>query len=190
MCDTSSPIVGPIGRVNWPTVVSTPDSATPTNPNPGEFAIEAASQTPRQERDTLSVSTPKKASCGRIRHLWESRTTPDLNSTNSVPPHQVCQIRQPRQRCNHLGAKPLFVTHYHELTTVGGEVPTVENVYVAADETDGEVTFLRTVRESETDRSYGIHIVDLTEMPDSVVDRSRDVLDRPRGDKRIPPFRE
>jgi len=86
---------------------------------------------------------------------------------------------------NQVRAKTLFATHYHELTALGDELPTVENVHVAADETDGEVTFLRTVREGATDRSYGIHVADLAGVPDPVVDRSRDVLDRLRNDKAI-----
>ncbi|MEF8853287.1 MAG: DNA mismatch repair protein MutS, partial [Haloarculaceae archaeon] len=103
---------------------------------------------------------------------------------------------------NEIQSKTLFATHYHELTALGDELPTVENVHVAvdgeprssspsgtesrtADESGGEVTFLRTVREGATDRSYGIHVADLAGVPDPVVDRSRDVLDRLREDKAI-----
>jgi len=86
---------------------------------------------------------------------------------------------------NRIRAKTLFATHYHELTALGDELPTVENVHVAADERDGEVTFLRTVRDGATDRSYGVHVADLAGVPDPVVDRSREVLDRLREDKAI-----
>jgi len=47
------------------------------------------------------------------------------------------------------------------------------------------VTFLRTVREGATDRSYGIHVADLAGVPEPVVDRSREVLDRLREEKAI-----
>jgi len=47
------------------------------------------------------------------------------------------------------------------------------------------VTFLRTVRDGPTDRSYGIHVADLAGVPDPVVDRSRDVLERLREEKAI-----
>ena len=86
---------------------------------------------------------------------------------------------------NEVRCRTLFATHYHELTTLGEELPTVENVHVAADETDGDVTFLRTVREGATDRSYGIHVADLAGVPDPVVDRSRDVLDRLRENEAV-----
>jgi DNA mismatch repair protein MutS len=86
---------------------------------------------------------------------------------------------------NEIGAWTLFATHYHELTALGNHFETVANVHIAADETDGNVTFLRTVREGATDRSYGIHVADLAGVPEPVVDRSRDVLDRLREDKAI-----
>jgi len=86
---------------------------------------------------------------------------------------------------NTVGAKTLFATHYHELTTLADHLGRVENVHVAADESDGEVTFLRTVRDGPTDRSYGIHVADLAGVPSPVVDRSRDVLDRLREEKAI-----
>jgi len=86
---------------------------------------------------------------------------------------------------NEVGAKTLFATHYHELTALGDSLPGVENVHVAADESDGDVTFLRTVRDGPTDRSYGVHVADLAGVPEPVVDRSRAVLDRLREDKAI-----
>ncbi|WP_254531540.1 DNA mismatch repair protein MutS [Natrinema gelatinilyticum] len=86
---------------------------------------------------------------------------------------------------NEVKAKTLFATHYHELTGLAENLPRVANVHVAADERDGDVTFLRTVRDGPTDRSYGIHVADLAGVPDPVVDRSRDVLERLREEKAI-----
>jgi DNA mismatch repair protein MutS len=86
---------------------------------------------------------------------------------------------------NTVGAKTLFATHYHELTSLADHLERVANVHIAADERDGDVTFLRTVREGPTDRSYGVHVADLAGVPDPVVERSRDVLDRLREEKAI-----
>ncbi|SFS41134.1 DNA mismatch repair protein MutS [Halostagnicola kamekurae] len=86
---------------------------------------------------------------------------------------------------NEIRAKTLFATHYHELTGLAEHLPRVANVHVAADERDGDVTFLRTVRDGPTDRSYGIHVADLAGVPDPVVDRARDVLGRLREEKAI-----
>jgi DNA mismatch repair protein MutS len=81
--------------------------------------------------------------------------------------------------------KTLFATHYHELTTLADHVDGVENVHVAVDERDGDVTFLRTVRDGPADRSYGIHVAELAGVPEPVVSRAEDVLRRLREDEAI-----
>ncbi|GAB6862079.1 DNA mismatch repair protein MutS [Haloplanus litoreus] len=89
---------------------------------------------------------------------------------------------------NEVGCKCLFATHYHELTTLADHLPRVENVHVAVagdDGTDEDITFLRTVEDGPTDRSYGVHVADLAGVPEPVVDRSRDVLNRLREDRAI-----
>ncbi|WP_435344533.1 DNA mismatch repair protein MutS [Haloarchaeobius sp. HRN-SO-5] len=99
---------------------------------------------------------------------------------------------------NEIRAKTLFATHYHELTGLAEHLERVRNVHVAVDgDPDspssgggssgrgGDVTFLRTVREGPTDRSYGVHVADLAGVPAPVVDRARDVLDRLRQEKAI-----
>ena len=89
---------------------------------------------------------------------------------------------------NEVRAKTLFATHYHELTTLADHLDGVANVHVDVDGEPGgddDVTFLRTVRDGPTDRSYGIHVADLAGVPGPVVDRAGDVLDRLREDKAI-----
>ena len=86
---------------------------------------------------------------------------------------------------NEVRARTLFATHYHELTTLADHLPRVENVHVAVDERDGEVTFLRTVRDGPTNRSYGVHVADLAGVPEPVVSRADTVLDRLREEKAI-----
>ncbi|SEH56872.1 DNA mismatch repair protein MutS [Halopenitus malekzadehii] len=99
---------------------------------------------------------------------------------------------------NRVRARTLFATHYHELTTLADHLPRVENVHVAVDDggtgddgragndTDaGDVTFLWTVREGPTDRSYGVHVADIAGVPAPVVDRAGEVLDRLREEKAI-----
>jgi DNA mismatch repair protein MutS len=81
--------------------------------------------------------------------------------------------------------KTLFATHYHELTELADHIDGVANVHVAADERDGDVTFLRTVREGAADRSYGIHVADLAGVPAPVVSRARTVLRKLREEEAI-----
>ncbi|MFB6197781.1 MAG: DNA mismatch repair protein MutS, partial [Halobacteriaceae archaeon] len=86
---------------------------------------------------------------------------------------------------NTVNSYTLFATHYHELTNLGERLERVANVHVAAEEHGEDVTFLRTVTEGSTDRSYGIHVADLAGVPNPVVSRSRDVLDRLRNEMPI-----
>ena len=86
---------------------------------------------------------------------------------------------------NEVRARTLFATHYHELTTLADHLPRVANVHVAVDERDGDVTFLRTVRDGPTNRSYGVHVADLAGVPEPVVGRADEVLDRLREEKAI-----
>ncbi|ERG99657.1 MAG: DNA mismatch repair protein MutS [Haloquadratum sp. J07HQX50] len=79
----------------------------------------------------------------------------------------------------------LFATHYHELTGLASHVDGIKNVHVAADESDGDVTFLRTVKQGPADRSYGIHVAELAGVPDPVVDRAEAVLENLRAEEAI-----
>jgi DNA mismatch repair protein MutS len=86
---------------------------------------------------------------------------------------------------NQVGAKTLFATHYHELTALAAELPRVQNVHVAAEEQGDSVTFLRSVVEGATDRSYGIHVAELAGVPDPVTMRASEVLERLRDEQAI-----
>jgi DNA mismatch repair protein MutS len=86
---------------------------------------------------------------------------------------------------NAVGARTLFATHYHELTALAEHLDGVANVHVAVRESGEDVTFLHTVREGPTDRSYGVHVADMAGVPGPVVDRSDEVLERLRAEKAI-----
>ena len=74
------------------------------------------------------------------------------------------------------GAKVLFATHYHELTTLGDRLPRVRNFHVAVKEWNDEIIFLHKVRPGGTDRSYGIQVARLAGLPASVIERAKTVL--------------
>lgn len=77
---------------------------------------------------------------------------------------------------NHLGAKTLFSTHYHELTQLEERLPRLQNVHVDATEDEGKLIFLHQVLPGAADKSYGIHVAHLAGLPKSVIKRADKVL--------------
>ena len=75
------------------------------------------------------------------------------------------------------GVKTLFATHYHELTDLTQTKKKVKNVHVSVKEFNNQIIFLRKLKEGGTSRSYGIQVARLAGIPDSVIDRAREVLD-------------
>jgi DNA mismatch repair protein MutS len=76
----------------------------------------------------------------------------------------------------HLGAKTVFATHYHELTQLGDLLPGVKNMNVAVREVGDGVVFLRRLVDGGADRSYGIQVARLAGLPDEVLARARELL--------------
>ncbi len=74
--------------------------------------------------------------------------------------------------------RAMFATHYHELTALADQMPGVRNATVAVKEWDGEVIFLHEVRDGAADRSYGVQVAKLAGLPNAVVARAREVLDK------------
>src|SRR6056297_1512753 len=74
--------------------------------------------------------------------------------------------------------RALFATHYHELTQLAARLPRVVNASVAVREWQGEVIFLHEVRPGAADRSYGVQVARLAGLPEPVLARARDVLER------------
>lgn len=73
-------------------------------------------------------------------------------------------------------AKTLFATHYHEITELEKSLDGVKNIHIAVKESEGEITFLRKVREGHTDESYGVHVASLAGVPEPVVERANNIL--------------
>ncbi|MER2116222.1 MAG: DNA mismatch repair protein MutS, partial [Solibacillus isronensis] len=77
-----------------------------------------------------------------------------------------------------IGANTLFSTHYHELTDLENELARLQNVHVSATEQDGRVVFLHKVKKGAADKSYGVHVAELAEMPESILQRARLLLEQ------------
>ena len=76
-----------------------------------------------------------------------------------------------------LGAKTLFATHYHELTELEGKIPGVNNYCIAVKEKGDNIVFLRKIVKGGADKSYGIQVAKLAGVPDSVIDRAKELVD-------------
>ncbi|KGR74019.1 DNA mismatch repair protein MutS [Ureibacillus sinduriensis] len=77
-----------------------------------------------------------------------------------------------------IGANTLFSTHYHELTALEQQLARLQNVHVSATEKDGKVVFLHKVRQGAADKSYGVHVASLAEMPEEIINRARVLLEQ------------
>ena len=72
--------------------------------------------------------------------------------------------------------KTLFSTHYHEITSLEKEYKNIKNVHVSAIEEEGKLTFLHKVRNGSIDKSYGIHVAKLANMPDEIIESANKIL--------------
>ena len=73
-------------------------------------------------------------------------------------------------------AKTMFSTHYHELTSLEETHSTIKNVHVTVHEADDVITFLYKVKNGPADRSYGINVAKLADLPESVLERAKVLL--------------
>ncbi len=76
-----------------------------------------------------------------------------------------------------LGAKTLFATHYHELSTLEEKLPNVKNYNIAVKKRGDQMIFLRKIVPGATDDSYGIEVAKLAGIPSSVISRARQILE-------------
>ncbi len=75
-----------------------------------------------------------------------------------------------------VGAMTLFSTHYHELTDLEERLDRLINVHAKCMEKDGRVLFLHKIEQGKADRSYGIHVAQLANMPEAVLERAQSIL--------------
>jgi DNA mismatch repair protein MutS len=75
-----------------------------------------------------------------------------------------------------IGARTLFATHYHELTTLSEEFEGIFNLSVSVMESGERVVFLKKVLPGKADRSYGVHVAGLAGVPEAVIKRAQAIL--------------
>ena len=75
-----------------------------------------------------------------------------------------------------LGARALFATHYHELTVMEELLDGVKNYNIAVKKRGDEITFLRRIVPGGADESYGVEVAKLAGLPDSIIERAKEIL--------------
>ena len=75
-----------------------------------------------------------------------------------------------------IGCRTLFATHYHEITDLERTRSGVANLNVAVREWNDQVIFLRKILPGRADQSYGIQVARLAGLPDSVLNRAKEIL--------------
>ncbi len=78
---------------------------------------------------------------------------------------------------NNIKCKTLFSTHYHELTSMESKLPGIKNVHVTIAEEEGDITFLHKVLDGAVDKSYGINVAKLANLPNEVIKRANELLE-------------
>ena len=77
---------------------------------------------------------------------------------------------------SNIKCKTLFSTHYHELTKLEAHFKDIKNVHVTALEENGNITFLHKISYGSVDKSYGIHVAKLADLPNSLIQRASEIL--------------
>jgi len=80
--------------------------------------------------------------------------------------------------CDKIFCKVLFSTHYHELTLLDSQIPNLKNVHVEAIEDNDKIIFMHKVLPNATDKSFGINVAKLANLPNDVIFRAKDILEK------------
>ncbi len=75
-----------------------------------------------------------------------------------------------------VGSRTLFATHYHELTELEGKLAGIKNYCIAVKEKGDDIIFLRKIIRGGADGSYGIQVAKLAGLPQTVIDRAKELL--------------
>ena len=77
---------------------------------------------------------------------------------------------------DNIKCKTLFSTHYHELTDLENNLANLKNIHVSAYEENGDIIFLHKIEKGSVDKSYGIHVAKLANLPAKLINRASSIL--------------
>lgn len=76
----------------------------------------------------------------------------------------------------------IFATHYHELNAMENKYPQIHNFRITVSEEDGKINFLRKIVPGGASRSYGIHVAKMAGLPNTVIKRSEELMQKMQKD--------
>ena len=79
-------------------------------------------------------------------------------------------------------ARCIFATHYHELNVMTNTYPQIKNYRITISEENGEIEFLRKIVQGGASKSYGIQVAKMAGLPNSVISRSKDLMNKMQKD--------
>lgn len=79
-------------------------------------------------------------------------------------------------------ARCIFATHYHELNVMTNTYPQIKNYRITISEENGEIEFLRKIVQGGASKSYGIQVAKMAGLPNSVIDRSQELMTKMQKD--------
>lgn len=79
-------------------------------------------------------------------------------------------------------ARCIFATHYHELNVMTQTYPQIKNYRITISEENGEIEFLRKIVQGGASKSYGIQVAKMAGLPNSVINRSQDLMNKMQKD--------
>jgi DNA mismatch repair protein MutS len=79
--------------------------------------------------------------------------------------------------------KTLFATHYHELNELESKMDGVKNYHIAIKEQGNRIVFLRKLKSGGSEHSFGIHVAQMAGIPNKVLLRAGEILNRLETDR-------
>lgn len=79
--------------------------------------------------------------------------------------------------------KTLFATHYHELNELEAKCPGIRNYHISIKEQGNQIIFLRKLTVGGSEHSFGIHVAQLAGIPNAVLLRATEILNRLEEDR-------
>ncbi len=79
--------------------------------------------------------------------------------------------------------KTLFATHYHELNELEAKCAGIRNYHISIKEQGNQIIFLRKLTVGGSEHSFGIHVAQLAGIPNAVLLRATEILNRLEEDR-------